>query len=77
MTFTNAVSLSKFSASTVGVGAAVVLRGSTVEDWTETLAIMRDPDLMEDIEAGLAEIERGDRLYSFEDLFGEPPEDAA
>lgn len=38
---------------------------------------MSDREFMRDVEQGLAEIDRGERLYTFEEIFGESPEAAA
>lgn len=62
-----------FQATEVIGGRQFTINDSTMHGWVETLAIMSDRAFMNEIEQGLAEIERGERLYTFEEIFGEPP----
>ncbi len=67
MTVTNARKLPKLFATTSAATTAVI-RGSTVD---ESDAVLRDLELVADIDAGLAELAEGSRLYTLEDVFGD------
>ncbi|MBN1528363.1 MAG: hypothetical protein JW895_04845 [Thermoleophilaceae bacterium] len=58
---------------TIGAAETTIITSSTVEGWTETVAIIGDQPFMQEIKRSLEEIDSGERLYSFEEIFGEPP----
>jgi hypothetical protein len=82
MTITNARPTLVFSGGVHGVvtyegttygGVIEPLRASTSDEALETLAILRDAELMRELEASLAEVDGGERLYSLEEVFGDEP----
>jgi antitoxin YefM len=54
-----------------GRPAAVLISAEEYQGWRETREIMRNRPLMKEIRQGLRQLEKG-RLFTFEDVFGEP-----
>ncbi len=54
-----------------GRPAAVIISAEEFDSWKETLAIQRNPALMQEIKQGLTQLEKG-HTFSFEEVFGEP-----
>jgi prevent-host-death family protein len=55
-----------------GKPAAMLVSYAEYERLKETLDVLSDPDLMEQIRDGLAEIASGKKGLTFEEVFGEP-----
>lgn len=54
-----------------GKPVAVLVSLDEIESWQETVAVRSDPELMEQIQAGVRDLERGAELYTLEELFEE------
>ena len=55
-----------------GKPAARLINYAEYERLKATLDVLSDPDLMEQIRVSLAELSKGKKGLSFEDVFGEP-----
>lgn len=55
-----------------GKPTVAILNADELSSLKETLDVLSDPELMRQIRASEREIRRGARLYSFEEVFGEP-----
>ena len=55
-----------------GRPTVAMLSAKELSSLRETLEVLSDQKLMEQIRSSQKEIRRGSRRYSFEDLFGEP-----
>ena len=54
-----------------GKPVAVIINAEEYESWKETQEIMENPELMEQIQRSLNDIQKGNsKKYSLEDLFG-------
>ena len=54
-----------------GRPAAVLMSAEEFDSWQETLAIQRNPALLQEIKQGLVQLKKG-HVFSFEEVFGEP-----
>lgn len=52
-----------------GRPSAVLVSPDEFESWKETLEIISDRDMMDEIQQGLAALKRKTRLYTLEELF--------
>ncbi len=52
-----------------GRPSAVLVSPDEFESWKETLEIISDRDMMDEIKQGLAALKRKTRLYTLEELF--------
>ena len=52
-----------------GRPSAVLVSHDEFESWKETLEIISDQDMMDEIKQGLATLKRKTRLYTLEELF--------
>ncbi len=59
------------------LGTALAVSLLQDEGLAETRSILEDENFARDIEAGLAQVDAGEKLYSFEEVFGVPLDDAA
>lgn len=55
-----------------GSPAAVLISLEEFESWRETLLIAADAGLMDEIRTGLAGLQKGNKLYTLEELFDRP-----
>lgn len=55
-----------------GKATVAILSAQELSSLKETLDVLSDPELMRQIRASERYIRRGGRLYSFEEVFGEP-----
>lgn len=55
-----------------GKPTVAILNAEELSSLKETLEVLSDPELMRQIRAGEKAIQGGARLYSFEEVFGEP-----
>jgi prevent-host-death family protein len=52
-----------------GRPSAVLVSPDEFESWKETLEIISDRDMMDEVQQGLAALKRKTRLYTLEELF--------
>ena len=55
-----------------GRPTVAMLSAQELSSLKETLEVLSDPELMRQIRASERQIRKGGRLYSFEEIFGEP-----